>query len=185
LPSLAPGVAHRAAAVLYQKRNVAEGKCSECPESLNRNSVRYCTRHLDLARHRAARKSGVKGEAGSADYLYGEITESKHGRQPGTLARLAMHREQKTRALLAELGIPPENAAITLDAANEALLKAMPRSKAEAMTQAELREAATVPSKQTCVRALNQLLALGKIQRIGEGWKGNPYRYFRSGDSKV
>jgi hypothetical protein len=106
------------------------------------------------------------------------LPESTHGRQPGTLTSLATNREQKTRALLAELGIPPENAAITLDAAKEALLKVMPKSRKEAMTREQLQDAAVVPTKNTACRALNQLLALGKIQRIGEGWKGSPYRYF-------
>src|SRR5689334_24017583 len=85
LPAYEPGSAHRAAAVRYQSRHIAQGLCSECPQPLDRNSVRFCTKHLKLARDRKARKRGIKGEPGSADYLYGEITESKHGRQPGTL----------------------------------------------------------------------------------------------------
>jgi hypothetical protein len=40
LPPLPLGVAHRAATVRYQKRNIAEGKCSVCPKPLDRNSVR-------------------------------------------------------------------------------------------------------------------------------------------------
>jgi hypothetical protein len=59
----------------------------------------------DLARHRAAPKNGVKGEPGGADYLYGEITESTHGRQPGTLQSLALSHRKKSRAVLAELGL--------------------------------------------------------------------------------
>ena len=46
------------------------------------------------------------------------------------------------------------------------------------MTREQLQGLAVVPTKNTCVRALNQLLAAGKIQRIGEGWKGSPYRYW-------
>jgi hypothetical protein len=42
LLSLPPGQAHRTAAVTYQNRNIEEGKCSDCPMPLARNSVRYC-----------------------------------------------------------------------------------------------------------------------------------------------
>jgi hypothetical protein len=66
----------------------------------------------------------VLSNPGSREYLYsGEVTPSR-GRQPAHLARLAMNREQKTRAILAELGIPPESAAVTLRASKEALLNA-------------------------------------------------------------
>src|SRR5262249_47199898 len=106
---LPPGVAHLAAALRYQERNIAEGLGSVCPESLDRNSVRFCTKHLAMQRERDRKKKGVKGEPGSRDYLYGEISESKHGRQPGTLASLAMNREKATRALLADLGVKPEH----------------------------------------------------------------------------
>ena len=44
--SLNPSLAHRTAAVTYRKRNIAEGKCMYCPEPLDANSVRYCTKHL-------------------------------------------------------------------------------------------------------------------------------------------
>ena len=55
-PPLPPGVAHLAAAVRYQKRNIAEGKCMKCPEPLDRNSVCYCTKHLAADRDRYHRK---------------------------------------------------------------------------------------------------------------------------------
>ena len=76
---------------------------------------------------------------GGREYLYsGEITESTHGRTPGTLASLEMNREKKTRAVLAELGIAPESAAVSLKAAKDALLRVMPDSKAKAMTAYDL-----------------------------------------------
>jgi hypothetical protein len=125
-----------------------------------------------------ARKAGVKGAPGSADYLYGEITESKHGRQPGTLASLEMNREKKTRAVLAELGIAPESAAVSLKAAKEALLRAMPDSKTKAMSAADLFQAAIVPSLTTGNMALRELVSAGKIHRIGKAKPGHPYRYF-------
>src|SRR5579859_2170577 len=142
--TLEPGAAHLAAALRYQERNLAEGKCRYCPKPLDRNSVDMCTQHLDLARHRAARKSGVKGEPGGADFLYGEITESTHGRQPGTLQSLAMSREKKTRAVLAELGLPAGSTATALEGAKAALLVATPRSKKDAMMAWELFEKAGI-----------------------------------------
>ena len=80
--------------------------------------------------------------------------------------------------MLAELGIPPENAAVSLRAAKDALLKLMPDSKAKALTAAELFEAAIVPSKFTGRGALKELLAAKQIERIGKGIPADPYRYF-------
>ena len=177
-----PGVAHRNAALRYQERQIALGLCSVCPEPLDRNSVRFCTEHLAAARHREARKRGVKGEPGSRDFLYGEITESQHGRTLGTLTSLAKSREKKSRAVLAERGIPPDTAAVSLKAAIEALLKTMPHSKADAMTQAQLFEKAGVVTKTTGQKALKQLLYTGEIKRFGKGGPLDPYRYFKSGE---
>lgn len=179
---LPPGVAHMAAALRYQERNIAEGLCALCPEPQDPNSVRYCTKHLTASRARAALKAGVKGAPGSADYLYGEITESTHGRQKGSLAALAMSREKKTRALLAEMGIPSESAAVTLRAAKEALLRCMPESEAAGMTLDELLIKALVSSKSTATNALKELLTAGRIERIGKGSNRNPYRYFLAGE---
>src|SRR5262249_22170352 len=66
--SLNPGLSHRIAAVTYQKRNIAEGKCMSCPKPLAHNSVRYCEEHL--AKQRA--RMGPKGEPGSREYLYSD-----------------------------------------------------------------------------------------------------------------
>jgi len=132
-----------------------------------------------MTRARHSKRRGVKGQPGSRDYLYGEISESTHGRQPGTLASLAMNREKATRALCAELGISPDSAAVSLKAAVEALQKAMPHSEAEAMTQKELFEKAGVITKSTGQKALRQLLAEDKIDRIGRGVNRDPFRYFQ------
>jgi hypothetical protein len=51
-PALPPEKAHLATALRYQERNIAKGLCSECTQPLDRNSVRYCTYHLALARDR-------------------------------------------------------------------------------------------------------------------------------------
>jgi hypothetical protein len=180
-PPLPPGAAHLAAALRYQERNIAEGLCAVCPEPQDRNSVRYCTKHLAIFRARASQKKALDSNPGSREYLYaGEVAESTHGRQPGSLASLERAREKKTRALLAEMGIPPESAAVTLNAARNALLQLLPRSRAEAMTQDELREYAVISSKATLKVALKGLLSEKRIERIGKGVQGNPYRYFRA-----
>ena len=177
LTSLPLGAAHLAAAQRYQERNLAEGKCSLCPNPLARHSVRYCEQHLLKARLRA---TPSKGKPGSIGWLYGETEESSHGRQPGSLASLAMGREQKTRAALAEMGIPPESAAVSLKAAiTEALLKCMPASEADAATVDALFRTAVIPSRSTGNHALEDLLAAGAIQRLGTGVRGNPFRYFK------
>jgi hypothetical protein len=174
--SLPPGAAHLAAALRYAERNIAEGKCGVCPQPLARHSVRYCTRHLTIMRLRKPPKGGPT--PGSTDWLYREGSEITKGREPGNLARLAMEREKKTRAVLAELGISPESAAVSLKAAKDALLRVMPESKASAMTTVELFEAAVVPSRTTGQKALRELLSEGRIQRIGKGGQRDLFQYF-------
>lgn len=175
LTSLLPGAAHLAAALRYQERNIAKGLCSVCPKPLAHHSVRYCEKHLAMAR---ARDPGQSPTPGSTDWLYRDGSEITKGREPGNLARLAMEREKKTRSVLAELGISPESAAVSLKAAKDALLRVMPSSKASAMTMSELFEAAVVPSRTTGQKALRELLSEGRIQRIGKGGKRDLFRYF-------
>jgi len=150
----------------------------KCPEPLDRNSVCYCTKHLAAERDRYHQKKGLI-DPGSREYLYSsEVTQSTKGRHPTNLASLAMVREQRTRAFLAEYGIAPESAAVTLNAVTGALLRVMPKTGKEAMTQRELFQKAGVVTETTGKKALRKLLADGKIERLGEGWKGNRYRYF-------
>jgi hypothetical protein len=173
-----PGEAHRTAAVTYQKRNLAKGKCRACPQPLAHGSVQFCEKHLAINRAHTRTKKGLV-YPGSREYLYaGELPESTHGRQPGTMVSLALNRERKTRAVLAELGLPPESAAVSLGAAKEALLKSLPTSKNEAMTQEQLFLKATVPSKTTGKKALKLLLEAGLIDRSGRGVKEDPFRHF-------
>jgi hypothetical protein len=180
LPSLTPGAAHLAAALRYQQRNISEGKCAICPKPLDRNSVRFCSKHLAMSLATARQKKALRSDPGSREYLYsGEVTPTTHGRQPGTLASLAMAREKKTRALLAELGIPPESAAVSLRAVKEAILVHVPNSKSSAMSQSELFEKALVPSRATGQKALKELISAKQIQRVGRGIEGDVYRYFR------
>jgi hypothetical protein len=174
---LPPGVAHLAAAVRYQERNIAEGKCCRCPKPLDRNSVRFCTEHLAKERARMSQKKGLS-DPGSREYLYAGILSGSPGRNPDNLTRLAMNREQKTRAVLAELGIAPESAAVTLKAAKEALLRSIPDAIDDAMTQAELFKAGAIPSRTIGQKALKELLVTQRIERIGKGISGDPFRYF-------
>jgi hypothetical protein len=94
LASLPPGAAHLAAALRYQERNIAKGLCAVCPKPLARNSVRYCERHLAIARLRHKPKNAKGALPGSTDWLYGggEELESSHGRQQGSLKALAAGR---------------------------------------------------------------------------------------------
>jgi hypothetical protein len=99
LTSLPPGAAHLAAALRYQERQIAKGLCAICPQPLTHNSVRYCERHLRVARLRHKPKN-AKGELpGSVGWLYsdGEKFESSHGRRPGTMKALALAREKQAK----------------------------------------------------------------------------------------
>jgi phosphosulfolactate phosphohydrolase-like enzyme len=72
-----------------------------------------------------------------------------------------------------------ESAAVSLKAATEALLKCMPASDDHAATADALFRAAVIPSRTTGNHALEDLLAVGAIQRLGTGARGNPFRYFK------
>jgi hypothetical protein len=109
-----------------------------------------------------------------------ERPESTHGRQPGTRAALEKGRERRTEQALAERGISPELAAVTLEAAKEGIMACMPKSKSRAMHAAALFETAVVSSLATGRNALRELLAAGMIERIGEGTCGSPFRYHQS-----
>jgi hypothetical protein len=91
--SLNPGLAHRTAAMTYQKRNIAEGKCCVCPKPLARHSVRYCEKHLTAAR---LRMTPSKGKPGSVGWLYGGDL------QRGTTTALVKSREKYIRSSQAE-----------------------------------------------------------------------------------
>lgn len=181
LPAMSPDMvraSHLAANLRYKERNNAEGKCQNCPEPLDPNSLIFCTKHLTKERGRHKRKRGKDDAPGSINYLYQDDSPESHkGREPSNLAKLEMQREKKTRALLAELGVAPESAAVSLKAAKDALLKLMPESKADAKPTAEL--FAVVPSRTTGQRALKELLSEGRIQRIGKRSKGGPFRYWK------
>jgi hypothetical protein len=182
LRALPLGAAHLAAAKRYAERNIAQGKCERCPQPLDHDSVRYCTKHLAAQRMRY-KPMGAKDEApGSVNYLYQDQTpEKRQGRQPGTLASLATAREQKTRAVAAELGIPPGTAAPTMKAAKESLLANMPESINHAMSAFELFAVALIPSTTTGQIALRELVADGLIQHVGKGVVNDPCRYWGTG----
>jgi hypothetical protein len=181
--SLPPGAAHLAAALRYQKRNLAEGKCIVCPEPLAHNSATFCEKHLRAQRLRYKPKNAKGAPPGTVGYLYGEGFESQHGRTPGTLQSLAMNREKKSRAILAQLGLPAGSTATALQAGTEVLLWHMPRSKKDAMTVLELFDKAGISDslQSTAKHALQELVQTGLVQRIGRGIKGDPYLYFAGG----
>jgi hypothetical protein len=74
---------HAESAVRYQEANISEGKCMTCPEPLDRNSVRYCSKHLSEQRERKRGKSDMSDKA-------------PHGRHPNSIAALARNREQRS-----------------------------------------------------------------------------------------
>jgi len=182
LPKMEPGAAHMAAAIRYQERNIAEGLCAVCPEPLAHNSVRYCEKHLTAARLRKKPKNAKGSQPGSIGWLHGEGFESQHGRQPGSLQTLAIARKKRSRAVLAQLGLPSESPATALEAAKEALLEHMPRFEKNAMTARELSDKANLDSlgETTVKMALLQLFSAGQIRRIGKGLMGNPFRYSKT-----
>lgn len=79
----------------------------------------------------------------------------------------------------ASVMVPPRARAVSLKAATEALLKCMPASDDHAATADALFRAAVIPSRTTGNHALEDLLAVGAIQRLGTGVRGNPFRYFK------
>jgi hypothetical protein len=97
--SLPPGAAHLAAALRYQERNNAKGLCAVCPLPLDRNSVKYCTKHLQQSRARYKPKNAKGAKPGTIGWLYSdEPFESTHGKQPGTVKALKeSNAKQKAR----------------------------------------------------------------------------------------
>jgi hypothetical protein len=165
-----PGAAHRSAVLAYAQRHIEKGTCERCPQPLDPGSVRYCEKHLTACRERMKRKAAARNRA-------------PHGRAPGTAAALALWREQRSQGILAEMGIPREDAAIGVKAAKAALLSKMPDSEARAMSARELFDAAIVPNPDTGRHALRELLFAGTIHRIGAGTKGSLFRFFTNGSN--
>ena len=113
LPSLPPGAAHRAAAMLYQQRNIAEGKCQNCPEPLDPRSHRYCTKHLAMQRNKYTPKR-KRIEPGTVAWLYGESLEPGDGRssprkEHQKMRRIAPEGKALLQRVAKELGITYEH----------------------------------------------------------------------------
>jgi hypothetical protein len=89
-----------------------------------------------------------------------------------------MGREKASRAILAELGLPPDSAAVSLKATEEALMQGMPSSEQTALPISELFSATIVLPHRLARRPLKQLFEA--VQRIGKGCAGNRFRYFRA-----
>jgi hypothetical protein len=158
--------AHSAAQAAVSEQRIADGKCEKCSKPLDPNSVRECTKHLEMHRQRDARARQKKG-----------IQPGMHGRQPGTLTALAASRDKRSLAVLAKWGIKPKHPPSVLNAVREALLQHMP-DKANAMTQDQLFEQGVI-AKTTGQKALAEMLEAGTIERIGAGSLREPYRYWR------
>jgi len=96
-----PGASHLAASLRYQQRNVEEGKCAVCPNPLAPHSIRFCERHLEMARLRKAPKD-VKGALpGSVDWLYG-YGEFESRKGPTDLVKSRAKRAKKLAGKRAE-----------------------------------------------------------------------------------
>lgn len=178
--ALAPGAAHLAAAVRYQKRNLEKGLCTECPEPLAHGSVRFCEKHLRNRRMKYKPKNAKGAKPGTIGWLHGEGFESQQGRMPGTLQATTITRQKKTRAILASMGLPLDSAATALLAAQRQMLAAMPAAKKDALLTWELFERAGLPDTMhsTAKVALHALVTGGVVKRIGKGIRGNPYLYY-------
>ncbi len=72
-----------------------------------------------------------------------------------------------------------EKADVALQEAYEAILGIVPTSETDAITTEEITEAARI-MRSTAQRALKELASAGKIQKTGNGRKGNAFRYFKS-----
>jgi len=125
-------------------------------------------------------KNARGAKPGTVGWLHGEGFESQHGRQPGTLQSLSTSREQQTRRILAEMGVPPESAATVLHATESAILKFLPTAEAVAIKEDDLfAMIGSPPSRGTARHALMGLLKAEKIRRIGRGVAGDSFRYFK------
>lgn len=102
LPAFEPGATHLAAALRYQERNVAEGKCRKCPQPLDPRSHGYCTKHLAMERerHKPKRK---RVDPGSVAWLYGESLEPGDGRSVPKIYRKHRRITPAGKALLARV----------------------------------------------------------------------------------
>ena len=111
-PSLEPGAAHLAAALRYQERNIAEGKCQNCPQPLDPRSHRYCTKHLAMERNKYTPKR-KRTEPGTIAWLYGESLEPGDGRSlvkdRQKMRRITPEGKELLARVAKELGVTPEH----------------------------------------------------------------------------
>jgi hypothetical protein len=127
---------------------------------------------------------GSSAFAGAVDIVLSLRRPEGNGKK--TLRVLhALSRFSETPAeLLIEL---TESGYVSLGSASEAALKAAqdsilaiaPKSESEAVDLKELSESAEVP-RATAQRAVKKLAEEGELGKVGNGRKGNPFRYFRS-----
>jgi hypothetical protein len=101
------------------------------------------------------------------------------GTAPEHMASLAMSREKQPAHCSLGWASRQENAAVSLNAAREAILKCLPRLRGEALSMSQIFDRAMIPTKTTENRALKALLDAGQIKRLGKGVGGDPYLYWR------
>jgi hypothetical protein len=106
------------------------------------------------------------------------------GKHPHALMTLARNREKQSMARLDELGIPPEKAAVTLEACKEAILKHAPGSEEHAAVAYVIFEAAMIATRDKGYKALRELISNGLIRRIGKGSNRDPFRHFAIRDKR-
>jgi hypothetical protein len=96
-----------------------------------------------------------------------------------SLSRFSETPEELVIELTDEGYIPlGEKADVALQEARKAILVTAPASEADAITLNELCTAANT-TRPTGQRALTELVLNGKIQRLGAGKRGNPFRFFK------
>lgn len=142
-----------------------------------------------MARHE--RKSGGQvGDSGRGSSAFtGAVEIILSIRRPEGNARPAIREihalsrfDQTPDVLVVELGEDGykalgDSAAVAKAEAREAILKAAPTSEAVAVSLDELLKVTDL-GRTTVQKAVDTLLAAGELRRIGEGKKGNPYRYW-------
>lgn len=76
------------------------------------------------------------------------------------------------------LGSPHDAAVME---AKDSIITLAPKSEAEALDLKELAEIAKVP-RSTAQRAVEELLEEGALEKVGEGKRGRPFRYYKTGN---
>ena len=105
VPRVSVAVSASARSMAYQERQIKKGLCAVCPKPLARHSVRFCERHLAIARAKHKPKGAKGSPPGSIDWLYGDgVFESAHNKAPSQVK--ALKEANKKRAKMAKMSEP-------------------------------------------------------------------------------